>query len=128
MRSSQAATQKNETSSKTKIIKYVRVTLKDCQKTADVRKFRVNAALLHFEVNPIAPVYCRGLQSEQSHCDVSEAAAAPGGLTLRKTFRWPNIQFPKFFFFLRGEAPGRGRGGGWSWSASLATAVPWGST
>lgn len=42
---------KNETPSKTKTRKYVRATLKDRLKTADVRKFRV------------APVSCRGL-----HC------------------------------------------------------------
>lgn len=78
IRSSQAATELNKTS-KTKIIKYIPVTLKDCLKTADVRKFRVNAALLHFEVNPIAPIYCRGLQTEPSHTDAREAATAPMG-------------------------------------------------
>lgn len=78
IRSSQAAAELNETS-KTKIIKYIQATLKDCLKTADVRKFRVNAALLHFEVNPIAPVYCRGLQTEPSHTDAREAATVPMG-------------------------------------------------
>lgn len=75
-----------ETSSKKKIIKYVRVTLKDCLKTADVRKFRVNAAFLHFELNPIARVYCRGLQREPMHKDVSKVAAAPSGLSPMTSF------------------------------------------
>jgi len=123
IRSSQAATEQNETSSKIKIIKYIRVTLKDCLKTADVRKFRVNAALLHFEVNPIAPVYCRGPQTQRLHKAVSEAAAAPGGLSPART-----LQMAKYtvftLFFCRGGVPKRGRGGGWSWPASLAVAMP----
>lgn len=93
---------KNETSSKTKIMKYVQITLKDCLKTADVRKFRVNAALLHFEVNPIAPVYYRGLQTERSHSNVLEAAAAPSGLSPAWNFPMAGFKISKFIFVERG--------------------------
>lgn len=102
IRSSQAATEKNGTSSKTKIIKYARGTRKDSLKTADVRKFRVNAALLHFEVNPIAPVYCRGLQIEQLHKDVLEDAAAPGGLSPVPDVQMVGYKTSKYFLEGRG--------------------------
>lgn len=90
--SSQAATEQNETSSKTKIIKYIRIALKDCLKTADARKFRVNAALLHLEVTPIAPVYCRGPPTARTQ--MRERKPQNSGLS--QAFGWQNEKFPNF--------------------------------
>lgn len=82
-------------------MKYAWGTWKDSLKTADVRKFRVNAALLNFEVNPIASVYCRGLQMEQLHKDVLKDAAAAGGLRLVTDFQMVKCTTSKYF--LEGE-------------------------